>query len=431
LRELARLDDFARAQPGVTQVQSIIGPLVLVSNAMGAGARLPMTRGQATNLYFFLQGQPEVRSLLADDRKEALVHVRIAGHVDEVVAALEGYARGRLASAHGWPTRDDVADELGFILTGVLRRPNLAALHHAAQTIAAPRDDDEELLRKEDELGLAAVTTPDAPELKLASKAVVELAVERRSPGWRDLWRNAAVHPDDADLAIGNLEQALADARRQLGLSRAVRVIMDASGVGEVPAPVRERVARAADDLFGPEDGAVATTKLIAQVAGEPILDRGFSAAVARNQLLSLGVSIVLVFLFLLGLFRRPWIALVCLAPAMLTLICQSGVMGMSRTSIDLGTSLVAGIATGAGSDFAMHYLWYLRRQGAHPDDVTRTVGPIMSLSVALVAVGFFVLGLGRSPVMHLFGGMAGSAMAISALFTCILLPAALRGRKV
>jgi predicted RND superfamily exporter protein len=53
-----------------------------------------------------------------------------------------------------------------------------------------------------------------------------------------------------------------------------------------------------------------------------------------------------------------------------------------------------------------------------------------MVVSVALVAVGFLVLGLGRSPVMHLFGGLAGGAMALSALLSVIVLPAALGGKR-
>jgi predicted RND superfamily exporter protein len=191
---------------------------------------------------------------------------------------------------------------------------------------------------------------------------------------------------------------------------------------------VRTRLVRVVDDLFGPEDGTPAPATLRAEVAGEPVLDRGFSSAVERNQLRSLVIAIVAVLVFLLLLFRRGSIALVCMAPALLTLVYQSGVMGLVGANIDLGTSLVAGIATGAGSDFAMHYLWYLRKEEA--DVVSRTVGPVMVVSVALVAVGFFVLGLGRSPVMHLFGGLAGGAMALSALLSVIVLPAALGGRR-
>jgi predicted RND superfamily exporter protein len=203
---------------------------------------------------------------------------------------------------------------------------------------------------------------------------------------------------------------------------------VDGAGVGEITEAQKNRVLRTLDDLFGPDGGEATPATLHAEVAGEPVLDRGFSAAVERNQVRSLLIAVAAVLLFLLALFRRMTIAVICMTPALLTLIYQTGLMGLSGASVDLGTSLVAGIATGAGSDFAMHYLWYLRRQGA--DEVSRSVGPVMVISVALVAVGFFVLGLGRSPVMHLFGALAGGAMALSALLSIVILPAALGGRR-
>jgi predicted RND superfamily exporter protein len=161
-----------------------------------------------------------------------------------------------------------------------------------------------------------------------------------------------------------------------------------------------------------------------AAVAGEPILDRGFSRSVERNQVLSLVISIGAVFLMLMALFRSPVQAAVCMFPALLTMVVIFGVMGLRHLHIDLGTSLVAGIATGAGSDFAMHYLWYLRRQS--PDEVSRSVGPVMVVSILLVSFGFIVLALGRSPVMQLFGWLAGLSMSLSAFFTCLLVPALL-----
>ncbi len=126
----------------------------------------------------------------------------------------------------------------------------------------------------------------------------------------------------------------------------------------------------------------------------------------------------------LLLLFRSVHLAIVCMAPAMLTLILIFGVMGLLGVHVDLGTSLIGCITTGAGSDFAMHYVWYLRREPA--DHVSRTVGPIMVVSILLVSLSFFVLAAGRSPVMRLFGILAGLSMSGSALLTCLLVPALL-----
>jgi len=68
--------------------------------------------------------------------------------------------------------------------------------------------------------------------------------------------------------------------------------------------------------------------------------------------------------------------------------------------------------------------MWYLRSQKA--DEVSRSVGPVMVVSILLVSLGFIVLALGKSPVMHLFGTLAGLSMALSAFLTCLLVPALL-----
>jgi predicted RND superfamily exporter protein len=112
------------------------------------------------------------------------------------------------------------------------------------------------------------------------------------------------------------------------------------------------------------------------------------------------------------------------MVPCLLTMVVIFGVMGLRHIHIDLGTSLVAGITTGAGADFAMHYLWYMRTQKA--DEVSRIVGPINLVGVGLVSLGFFVLALGSSPVMRLFGTLAGLGMSLSAALTCLLVPALL-----
>ena len=188
---------------------------------------------------------------------------------------------------------------------------------------------------------------------------------------------------------------------------------------------VRGHVFSLADDLFvrfATDDHA--TQPLQARVAGEPVLDRGFSRAVEHDQIRALVITIVAVLLMMFALFRSLQMALLSMAASLLTLAIIFGVMGVMRIPIDLGTSLVAGICTGAGADFAMHYLWYLRRQTA--DEVSRTVGPVMVVSIVLVSLGFWVLALGKSPVMHLFGGLAGLSMSLSAALTCFLVPAVL-----
>jgi predicted RND superfamily exporter protein len=231
-----------------------------------------------------------------------------------------------------------------------------------------------------------------------------------------ELARAAAADPDAAPPS----PEAQADARRQLAVAQATPALLATLGL---PASAAPQVTPVLDDRFPlAEAGFHARAPLTGEVAGEPVLARGFSRSVAHNLDRSLAISIGVVLLLLYILFRSPRLALVCMFPSLLTLAVLFASMGVMHVRIDLGTSLVAGICTGAGSDFAMHWLWYLRRESA--TDVARTVGPIMVVSILLVSLGFFVLALGRSPVMQLLGTLAGTSMALSAALTCVLLPA-------
>jgi predicted RND superfamily exporter protein len=428
LRAVAQLEDFSRALPGVTQVSSILEPLRLVSDVMGGGKRLPSTAKQAANLYFFLEGEAGIRALLAEGRRQALVQVRLRGDSAPALKALEDYMRGRLsrvatAAELRASTLARLAD-LGRAAGHAAPAPRaleqaLDATGEGAATGAVPglRKITQELLAGE-----------EAPKLDEAGKTAVLEAVDRdRTPQLDEVLatvKKVSPSPDDADL----FHQALLDRMREEKKGGAARALAGrlalAAGLAESGAEVKARLLLVAEDALGTPTAEPARAPLTGEVSGEPILDRGFSRSVSDNQLRSLILALVLVLVTMLALFRSVRTALVCMYPAVLTLVTIFGVMGHLGVHIDLGTSLVAGITTGAGADFAMHYLWYLRRSSL--EEVSRTVGPVMVVSILLVALGFWILALGQAPVMRLFGTMAGASMAVSALYTCLLVPALL-----
>jgi predicted RND superfamily exporter protein len=430
LREVARLEDYTRSLENVTEVSSLLGPLRLVSDAMGARSRLPSTSAQAANLYFFLEGEAGARSLIAEGRKAAVLHVRVRGDASSALNALERFAAAELRPLPGSPTRADLAERIHQTAIaldrkrGGARPPDRTRIARALKVLDAPGDLDEGWAVRRAEVVRDFFRSELAPVQRSGTEALTQRAAEHGAPGWQDAVLASAKSLDDGKDAIAVLETQIVEARRALAVDRALPLILDAAGLDLDDEVARRRVAPILEDVFTPPTPERATTALKMQVAGEPILDRGFSRAVERNQIRSLAISVVVVLLLLLALFRSLTTALICMVPSLLTMVTLFGGMGLLHVSIDLGTSLVAGIATGAGSDFAMHYLWYLRGQPA--DEVSRSVGPVMVISIVLVSLGFAVLALGQSPVMHLFGALAGLSMSLSALYTCLLVPALL-----
>jgi predicted RND superfamily exporter protein len=422
LRELGRLEDYTRTLPGVTQVQSITQPLRLVNDVMGGGLRLPSTAAQAANLYFFLESEAGVRALIDPDRTEALMHVRVRGEPRAVVRALEQFVGTALRRRPSSPSPADVADRIEWVARARGRVPEHVRLEGLLRALTLPDGSEPKWSARRHEVVVGFLASDEAPPLSPELRARLVRLCDQGSPELAPALAAAAPSAEEGALWARNLTTRIADARRQLAVAHALPLVVEAAGLSATP-PVVHQLAPIVDDLFSAVS-ADGHAELRGEVAGEPVLDRGFSRSVGRNLDRSLLISIVVVLGLLYLLFRSLTVASVCMAPSLLTMAVVFGGMGALGVHIDLGTSLVAGIATGAGSDFAMHYMWYLRRQPA--DEVSRSVGPVMVVSILLVSFGFVVLALGRSPVMRLFGTLAGLSMSLAALFTCLLVPALL-----
>jgi len=389
LAELRRLCAFARSLPGVTQVQSAVEPLALVSEAMAGLFGLPSTRAQVGTLLFFMAGEPSLRTLLTADRKAALVHVRLLGDAQPVLGSLERYLAGRWPFALRRATAEELAEELSWLLPPEARAGRRVALLSAVQNVQTRGLD----------LGGPAPPPPSAED----------------------------------DVVVDDDGGAKEIARSQAAQRAAREILLTALG-GAVP-PERQSdpyLALLAAALLQPAEDAPPSAAaassgatLTGRLTGEPMLDRGFSRAVDRNQWRSLAVALCAVLLALFFAQRSLMASVLSILPAVMALMVVFGSLGFLGQPIDLGTSLVGSIVTSSGADFAMHYIWYLRRRPAR--QVVPTVGPVIFTTAVLLGLGMGVMMLGGAPPIRLFGGLAGAGMLLSAAFTFLLVPALLR----
>jgi predicted RND superfamily exporter protein len=403
LAEVRRLCAFARSLPRVTQVQSIVEPLALVGEAMAGLHGLPATRGQVGTLLFFMEGDASLRTLLTPDRSAALVHVRLLGDAQPVLAELERYLSSRWPFRLRRPTVSELAEELSFLLPAAERPARMPQIAAAVQKVMSQ--------------GLAL----GGP----APKAKAEAPAGQESEGGSE---------EDLDAA----EAARTRAAQKAGTRILMAALSGGSATQLVPDTISHLEARRSTvelvtaALIQPEEdpppssGASADAQVLrGRLTGEPMLDRGFSRAVAHNQWASLAVALSTVLLALLIAQRSLAAAVLSLLPAVMALMVVFGTLGLVGQPIDLGTSLVGSIVTSSGADFAMHYIWYLRRRPVA--DVVPTVGPVIFTTAALLGLGMGVMMLGGSPPIRLFGGLACAGMLLSALFTFLLVPALLR----
>ena len=382
LHEVRRLSALARSLPGVTQVQTIVQPLALVGDSMAGVRGLPQNAQQVVALLFFLEGEPSLRTMLAPDRKSVLVHVRVLGDAAPVVRALQQYVQGRLPRTPQRHSQAELSEELSWLLPSEDRVARLPAVQQKVAQL---------------------------------EKAGLDLAGPMPVAG------NPA--GSDGDELI-KVSRAQAEAKRRL-LAVLGADKSDAQGrlLGRPSDEVESWVEWVAAAILQPPVEAPGQP-LRAYLTGEPMLDVAFSRAVDRNQWSSLAIALAGVLLVLLFAQRSLVAAILSTLPAVMALGVVFGVLGLIGKPIDLGTSLVGSMVTSSGADFAMHYIWYLRRQPA--SQVVPRVGPVILTTAIVLGLAMGVMMLGASPPLRLFGALAAAGMLLSATFTFLLVPALL-----
>jgi predicted RND superfamily exporter protein len=169
------------------------------------------------------------------------------------------------------------------------------------------------------------------------------------------------------------------------------------------------------------------------RATGTVVLLNRSADAVARGQISGLLQVLLVLFAVMSVLLLSIRGGLVSLVPNVVPIIILFGVMGWTGISLNISTSMIAGIAIGIAMDDTIHYLTafnqHVRRLGSERQailNVARSVGmPIVFTSVVL-ASGFLVVCLSNFvPIVH-FGALASVTMLVALFADLVLNPALL-----
>lgn len=152
-----------------------------------------------------------------------------------------------------------------------------------------------------------------------------------------------------------------------------------------------------------------------------------------RSQILTMGIVYAVLTLAFLAIFRSAKIALIGIAPNVLSTLVVLGVMGWLGIPLDLMTITIAAIAMGIAVDDTIHYIHRYREELERfsPDQaVSRShasVGYAMLYTSFIIILGFSLLAFSDFVPSVLFGLLTGLAMLMALVFALCLLPAMLR----
>ncbi|MDR0448172.1 MAG: MMPL family transporter, partial [Treponema sp.] len=175
-------------------------------------------------------------------------------------------------------------------------------------------------------------------------------------------------------------------------------------------------------------------------VGGSALVEASLNRQVVHSQIISLFISLALVFLIIALTNRSVAAGFIGIVPLSISILMNFAVMGFLGIKLNLGTSMIASLAVGIGIDYTIHYMESFKRElrnspveglsaGGQRIFLMRTFavsGKAIIINALSVGAGFAVLIFSRFNMLADFGLLIAITMGISALVSLTVIPALL-----
>jgi len=460
LREIQALADEVALLPEVSSVNHVGLVIAQINEAMEGDRRIPDTAAKVKLLYGFLEGKKAVSQLVADDKRHALMQIKLAtsraADTEPVLGAITKLASSRVLTSYviaapSSARKDEAAARARSLVATRVRAlgrqfgvvmPDAASLEKRLGTRADA--DVAEPLRASLARFLGSeentVEMPDAASIDKVAAALAKLGPDPDQAALQGALALALDKPSTDTLVTelaDTVDGPLAELRRRSeALSRARWLVADA----KIAAPEGARGERFVTaigatlmDLDAPgvalsPQGGEEGQKVVVSVTGLPVMHAGLSKSVLSNQVKSLVFALALVLAIMTVFMRSFFSGLLAVLPIVATLLLIYGGMGLFGVRLDIGTSMLSSLIIGAGVDYAVHFMaaWNAP-EGAPLSEAARRAarraGPSIWTSALMAAAGFFVLTLGEARPLQNVGGLTAAAMIAVAVSTMLVIP--------
>lgn len=440
LRTIRDLTEEIAAVEGVVDVRSVIEPVTVLDEAMGARKGIPSDTPKARRLLTYLIGHPAMAQLMSEDADAALVHVKlgalsgkeqvaVAERVRALMDAKNGDFRvGPITNADIAKARREAVARRIEVLTG--KPVDRAVLDPSAPVALSPALTKEiEKLRDEildPEEGALAITLPETERTALTAAKLLTPRGEALVKVMKETLPTAAAQdPEGLEAAAEHLGTWIDEATAKFRVDGwcAALELEDCKAWGPALSEVEDPEGRVPAGL---ELADARDVRLEMRLTGQPVIGAAFAESVTTSMWQSTLVSWIALALVLVA--ARSLFALV---PATWTLLLAGGILGALSVPVSVATSMITCIALGAGVDFAIHLgfraraIASARSAKSSTEGVASDGGPSTTETAATTANASHSQGLapggeldaGEQAVVDLGGVIMASAVQLALAF--------------
>jgi len=174
--------------------------------------------------------------------------------------------------------------------------------------------------------------------------------------------------------------------------------------------------------------------ELLLQTTGLPKLYAARVGALVTGQMLSLGITFVVISCLLVVYLRSLGLGLISMIPNILPVAMTLAVMGLAGISLNVSTLMISCIAIAIAVDDTIHFLVRYRREKREGADgaesIRRTLqkaGRAMVFTSVVIAGGFSILALSHFQPNRHFGLLTAVTMLSALAADLVVLPALIR----
>jgi predicted RND superfamily exporter protein len=165
-------------------------------------------------------------------------------------------------------------------------------------------------------------------------------------------------------------------------------------------------------------------------VGGTAMVEASLNNLVVQSQLISVIVSLFLVFVMIAVSNRSIVAGLIGIAPLSISILINFAVMGFVGIKLNIGTAMVASVSVGIGIDYTIHFLEAYKREyrdvGGKGDFLRRayaTSGKAILINAVSVGAGFAVLLFSQFNMLGDLGLLITLTMGTSAIVSLTVIP--------
>ena len=167
------------------------------------------------------------------------------------------------------------------------------------------------------------------------------------------------------------------------------------------------------------------------EVSGPASLISGLAQMIVQGQVVSLSISLVVIFIMMTIVFRSFVGGLLSIIPLSAAMIMVFGMMGYLSIELNVATAMLSSIMIGVGVDYTVHFLWHLRDHIREGEDLNTAIYSTLRISgkgiifnAMSVIVGFTVLTISSFLPVYFFGFLIVMSISMCLFGALAILPA-------